>query len=134
MSATPLKAWHDYADNPTAEGLQALLHPQAVFHSPVIHRPQEGAMLTFAYLWAATDVLMNADFKYVREFDCGNRAVLEFQGKIEGIDINGVDMIEFDANGKITDFKVMVRPFKGMDMLRQKMAAMLEKMQAQRPA
>ncbi|MCB1407694.1 MAG: nuclear transport factor 2 family protein [Rhodobacteraceae bacterium] len=128
MTKTNLQHWHDYATTQNRAMLTAMLHDDAVFHSPVMHRPQEGKALTAAYLAAATEVLFPAGFRYLREFDCGDRAVLEFQCELDGITVNGVDMIEWDADGLITDFKVMVRPAKALQVLQQKMAEMLARM------
>lgn len=126
--AAPLQRWHQYTDSPDLETLQQLVHPDAVFFSPVVHTPQKGKALVVAYLNAAFEVFRDANFEYVREFDCGDRAVLEFVAEMEGIHINGVDLIEWDADGMMTSFKVMVRPLKAMQMLHAQMARMLEQM------
>ena len=100
-----------------------MLHDNVVFISPVVHTPQEGKAITLAYLTAAGGTLgaeKNHDgserktFRNTRVFDCGERAVIEFETEMDGILVNGVDMIEWDADGKITEFKVMVRPLKAM--------------------
>ena len=108
--------------------LDELLHDDVVFTSPVVHTPQRGKAMTTAYLTAANVVLGTEDFHYVREFDCGSSAVLEFETVIDGITVNGVDMIEWDADGKITDFKVMVRPLKAIHTVHASMGAVLEEM------
>ncbi len=121
-------AWHAYIDggsDPAA--LKAMIADDAVFHSPVVHSPQEGRDKVFAYLFAASKVLGNAEFRYLREIVDGDQAVLEFATTIDGILINGVDIIRWNADGQIEDFKVMVRPMKGMNKLWELMAAMLEK-------
>lgn len=123
-----LETWHRLMKNKDANGLGDLLADNAVFHSPVVHTPQQGKAITWKYLAAAFQVLGNDQFEYLREIVDGNRAVLEFQTELDGIVINGVDMIEWDAEGRITDFKVMVRPLKAVNMLHQKMASMLEAM------
>lgn len=126
----PIQQWHAFMDAPTPDGLSALLHDDVVFHSPVVHTPQRGKALTFAYLWAAGQTLKNPGFGYVREVVDGNTAMLEFRTDVDGITINGVDLIEWDEDGLITDFKVMVRPLKAMNKLHEQMAAMLEQMKA----
>ena len=63
----PLSHWHHYTENPSPEGLQALLHDDVTFHSPVVHTPQQGKQITFAYLWAANETLGNESFEYLRE-------------------------------------------------------------------
>lgn len=123
-----LETWHRLMKNKDTAGLGDLLADNAVFHSPVVHTPQQGKAITWKYLAAAFQVLGNDQFQYLREIVDGNRAVLEFQTELDGIVINGVDMIEWDSEGRITDFKVMVRPLKAVNMLHQKMASMLEAM------
>ncbi len=124
-----LAKWYDYFKKGDPVLLEPLLAEDVIFTSPVVHTPQKGKRITHAYLHAASYVLGGNNFKYVREFDCGSRAVLEFVCEIDGIEINGVDLIEWDADGKITDFKVMVRPLKAMQIVHAKMGEMLASMQ-----
>ncbi|MEM7269020.1 MAG: nuclear transport factor 2 family protein [Pseudomonadota bacterium] len=123
-----IAAWKDVIHNPDAARLNAMLADDVTFHSPVVHTPQEGRKITSLYLMAAGEVFSNGPFHYVREFDLGDRAVLEFPLELDGIEINGVDLIEWNENGEITDFKVMVRPLKGVHKLHEKMGEMLERM------
>jgi hypothetical protein len=106
--------------------LSALLADDAVFHSPVVHTPQIGKPVVLAYLVAAAQVLGNDGFRYVRELVDGDEVMLEFVTAIDGIAINGVDIIRFDESGKISDFKVMVRPLKAINKVWEVMAAQLE--------
>ena len=99
-----------------------------VFHSPVVHTPQEGKPITTLYLAAAMHVLNNDNFKYLREITSDNHAVLEFQTEIDGIVINGVDMITWREDGRIIDFKVMLRPLKAINLIHRMMGEMLEKL------
>ena len=127
-----LQSWFDYMmEGHDKNLLLEMLHDDVVFRSPVVHTPQEGKAITFAYLSAAGNTLGNGTFKYTRVFDCGDKAVLEFENVMDGIQVNGIDMIEWDADGKITDFKVMVRPLKGMQVVHAAMGKMLEQMKAQ---
>lgn len=121
-----LAGWHAYISG-TAEPqtLHDLLAEDAVFHSPVVHTPQEGRDKVFAYLHAAAHVLGGEHFRYLREIVDGDQAVLEFQSELDGIQINGVDIIRWNADGKIADFKVMVRPLKAINKVWEKMAEML---------
>lgn len=121
-----LKTWHRLMQDRDVNGLDDLLADDAVFHSPVVHTPQEGKAITRQYLAAAFHVLGNDQFEYLREIVDGNNAVLEFRTELDGVVINGIDMIEWDAEGRIRDFKVMVRPLKAVNKLHEKMAAMLE--------
>ena len=121
-----LEAWHRLVRTSDASGLRDLLAEDAVFHSPVVHTPQRGQRLVCVYLAAAFKVFSNDTFRYVREVREGNSAVLEFEVEIEGIIVNGVDMITWDQNNQIIDFKVMLRPLKAINLIHQKMAQMLE--------
>lgn len=123
-----LERWHGWMDSPDARVLADMLHPDAVFHSPVVHTPQRGRALVGAYLMAAASVLGGRTFRYVRTFDCAERAVLEFLCELDGLEINGIDMIEWDGDGLITDFKVMVRPLKAIQAVHARMAETLERM------
>jgi SnoaL-like domain len=126
MTVPTLVAWHDIARSGDPSGLDDLLADEVVFHSPVVHTPQVGKKITRAYLAAALRVLNNPTFRYVREIASGREAVLEFQVDIDGISLNGVDLIAWNESGKIVDFKVMVRPLKAVNLLHQKMAALLQ--------
>jgi len=122
-----LKAWHDFLGSRDPARLSALLADDVVFHSPVVHRPQPGKQLTMGYLLAAMSVLGNDTFRYLREVVDGNNAVLEFATTIDGVEINGVDLITWNETGQITDFKVMIRPLKAINAVHALMGAMLEK-------
>ncbi|MEN9924637.1 MAG: hypothetical protein RL268_763 [Pseudomonadota bacterium] len=120
-------AWHAYMNSGgDAALLSAQVADDAVFHSPVVHSPQEGKAKVMLYLLSAAKVLGNESFTYVREIIDGQDALLEFTSVIDGIHINGIDLIRFDDEGKIIDFKVMVRPVKAVNKLWEMMAAQLQ--------
>ncbi|ERP91557.1 hypothetical protein Q670_12240 [Alcanivorax sp. P2S70] len=121
-----LSAWHAVVKSKSSDQLQQLVADDAVFHSPLVHTPQAGKPLTVAYLTAAMHVLANDSFHYVREVSEGPHSILEFALELEGIAVNGVDMITWNDEGKIIDFKVMIRPYKAIETVRTRMAAMLE--------
>ena len=126
-----VQRWFDWmAQDHSAQGLTGLLAEDVVFKSPVVHTPQEGKAITMAYLLAAGETLGNDDFRYTRLFDCGDKAVLEFETVMDGILVNGVDMIEWNTDGQIVDFKVMVRPLKAIQTVHAAMGAMLARMKA----
>ena len=126
-----VQAWFDWMTRDhSANGLSPLLAEGVVFKSPVVHTPQQGKAITMAYLLAAGETLGNDDFRYVRIFDCGDKAVLEFETVMDGILVNGVDMMAWNGDGQITDFKVMVRPLKAIQTVHAAMGAMLTKMKA----
>ena len=122
-----LARWHAYMQDPSPEGLRAMLAEDAVFHSPVVHTPQEGREKVFAYLHAADKVFGDANFRYVREIAQGDQTMLEFTAEIDGIHINGVDIIRWNGGGLIEDFKVLVRPLKAINKLWEMMGAQLER-------
>tara|TARA_R100000322_G_scaffold64515_2_gene40469 strand:- start:2401 stop:2802 length:402 start_codon:yes stop_codon:yes gene_type:complete len=124
-----LTTWHQLVETRDAKGLNALLADDVVFHSPVVHTPQVGKSITAQYLAAAFHVFFNETFQYVREVVGPQDAVLEFQVEIDGILVNGVDMIKWDEEGRIVEFKVMLRPLKAVNLIHQKMAAMLKAQQ-----
>jgi len=130
MTAPPLTLWHRIAQDRDAAGLDALLADNVVFHSPVVHTPQVGKAITKQYLAAALHVFGNDSFRYVREIKSGHDAVLEFMVEIDGLQVNGVDMLKWNDTGRVVEFKVMIRPLKAVLLIQQKMAAML---QAARP-
>lgn len=128
MAMHPIDTWHHLVKSQNASGLGALLAEDAVFHSPVVHAPQRGKALTQGYLTAAFHVFFNETFRYVREVRGPNDAVLEFETEIDGILINGVDIIRWNDDGRISDFKVMIRPLKAINLIHEKMGEMLRSM------
>ena len=127
MIENTITVWHKLVEAKDAAGLDNILADHVVFHSPVVHTPQVGKPITKLYLYAALHVLNNDSFKYLREVISANNAVLEFSTVIEGITINGVDMITWGADGRITEFKVMIRPLKAINLVHRMMGEMLQK-------
>ena len=121
-----IQEWHRIVRERDADALDRLLADDVVFHSPVVHTPQRGRPITTMYLAAAVAVFGNDTFRYVREFRTASEAVLEFVVTIDGIEVNGVDMIRWNDAGKIVDFKVMLRPLKAINLIHQKMGALLQ--------
>jgi hypothetical protein len=125
MSMTALDKWYGYMKSHDRAALWDLLHPDAVFESPVVHTPQRGRDITFKYLSSAEKVLGGPGFAYVGEWRSADGAVLEFEKAIDGITINGVDIIRFSDDGRIIHFKVMVRPLKAINLLHRLMGEQL---------
>ena len=123
-----LLAWHQFVRSRDTAALAALLDDDVVFHSPVVHTPQRGKAVTLKYLIGAMQVLGTAQFRYLREIAGERDAVLEFSSEIDGVQVNGVDLIRWNDAGRIVDFKVMVRPLKAVNMLHQKMGEMLQRL------
>jgi hypothetical protein len=127
ISTTPLTIcqWHAYVKSLDVSALADLLDEHCTFQSPVGFKPQLGRAITTRYLTAAMQVLGNGSFVYQREWYADGSAVLEFESTVEGVLVNGVDLITWNAANKITDFKVMVRPLKAVNKLHEMMARTL---------
>ena len=148
MIEKTIENWHKHLQGKLEGGLDSLLHEDVVFYSPIVYTPQRGRDITKMYLKAAGANLSpnqdgdpgaaasgaadsgNKGFGYVKEVLSGNTAILEFETTVGGKYINGVDIIECDDQGKIVEFRVMVRPLQAINLLHKQMAATLEKMQA----
>jgi len=114
---TVIERWHELVKSKDPKALEAILADEAVFESPVVHTPQVGKPITLKYLMGALSVLNNETFRYLNEWHAERSAVLEFACEIEGITINGVDLITWNDAGQITHFKVMIRPLKAINLL-----------------
>ena len=125
MMPTPIEQWHQIVRSRDMAALDRLLADDVVFVSPVVHTPQPGKAITTKYLQAALQVLNNDSFSYLNEWCGADSAVLEFQSTVDGIVINGIDMIGWNDAGRINRFKVMVRPLKAMNKLHEHMGRML---------
>ena len=126
MSTHPIATWHRLVETQDLAALRDWLDEAAVFHSPVVHAPQHGRKLVAMYLGAAFRVFYNPSFHYVREVVGTTDAMLEFETTIDGVLVNGVDLIKWNDAGKVVDFKVMIRPLKAINLVHEKMAAMLQ--------
>lgn len=131
MSHPTLDTWHRIVRTGDAAALPGLVAEDAVFFSPVVHSPRRGRDQMLMYLGAALKVVRNPSFRYVREIAGERDAMLEFETTLDDVQVNGVDIITWNDAGQITEFKVMLRPLKGINAVHQKMAEML---QASQPA
>ena len=126
-----LARWHAVMEGGSKpDDLSAILADDCVFHSPVVHTPQKGKHKVMGYLIAAGATFSNTGFHYVREIVDGPHMMLEFTADLDGVFLNGVDIITFNEDGLITDFKVMVRPLKAVNKIWEMMAGNLEKLSA----
>ena len=137
--------WHDVMKSGgtgAEDKLEELLHDDVIFYSPVVFTPQRGKEITKLYLSAASGVFSaektnngsdkkNSKFKYVKEIISGNSACLEFETEMNGIYINGIDLITWNEDNKITEFKVIVRPLQAVNTLHEMMGKMLDKLKTQ---
>tara|TARA_B100000676_G_scaffold105233_1_gene105021 strand:- start:255 stop:686 length:432 start_codon:yes stop_codon:yes gene_type:complete len=139
-----IEKWHDIMKNPgpnITEKLDDLLHDDVIFYSPVVFTPQKGKEITKLYLSAAGGVFSSnkdkeqskpeeSKFRYTKELIYDNHACLEFETEINGIYVNGIDLITWNDENKITEFKVLVRPLQAVNTLHQMMGEMLDKLKA----
>ena len=124
-----LEIWHAMLRDMDMSRLDDVLADDCVFLSPIVHSPQEGKELTKLYLTGASQVF-NDSFHYIKEVVTPTHAVLEFDCELDCIVIHGVDIMTFNEEGKISEFKVMIRPLKAVNLMHQRMRAMLEQMSA----
>jgi hypothetical protein len=132
--------WHRHLEGQLPGGLDTLLHDDVVFYSPIVYTPQEGKAVTKLYLEAAGQTLPGdrpdggttgdrpGGFRYTKQVLAGDVAVLEFETTVEGKYVNGVDIIRCDDDGRIVEFRVMIRPLQAVNLVHRQMAAMLESM------
>ena len=134
-----IERWHDYLRGTLEGGLESLLDDDVVFYSPIVFKPQEGKALTTMYLTAAAATLPGDDaeamtdtefsersFRYTKHVLDGDTAVLEFETTLDGIFVNGVDIIRCNDAGRIVEFRVMIRPRKGVDVVQERMRRAIE--------
>ncbi len=127
-AATPpvMQRWLEIIESwDTANGLADLLADDAVFYSPAVFAPQRGRAVTMAYLHAAEQMFSTTNFHYVEKWYGANSAVLHFAADVDGLSLEGIDMIHWNDAGKITSVKVMIRPFKALQAVIAKMAELL---------
>lgn len=124
-AAASLQRWHQFIASGDLSRLPELLHPEAVFRSPMAHTPYPGAQAVNLILNTVLQVFQ--DFAYHRELasDDGLNVVLEFSARVGGRDLKGIDMIRFDEQGLIREFEVMVRPMSGLAALGEEMGRRL---------
>lgn len=125
MTDTVIHRWHEVVRTKDLGALAALISEDAVFESPVVHTPQQGKAITVKYLAGALSVLNNDSFRYLNTWTALDSAVLEFATEIDGVTINGVDLIWWNEAGLITRFKVMIRPLKAINLLHRLMGEKL---------
>ncbi|MEC8994395.1 MAG: nuclear transport factor 2 family protein [Pseudomonadota bacterium] len=122
----PITKWHEVVSTKNYQLLEEILDDNVIFYSPVVFTPQKGKEVTKIYLSAAAEVFEGNSFSYVRELIKDNEAALEFELELDEIKVNGVDLITWNHEKKITEFKVFIRPLQAVNALHQKMGAMLE--------
>ena len=122
----PIIKWHEVVKNRDYNLLESILSDDIIFYSPVVYTPQKGKQLALQYLMAASEVFNASSFKYEKEMIGENSASLEFSLTIDDTDINGIDLITWNNDGLITEFKVFIRPLQGVNLIHKMMQGMLE--------
>ena len=140
MIENVIERWHAHVRGELAGGLDELLADDVVFYSPIVYTPQKGKAITTLYLQAAAQTLpgetatppgkdsSNGEFRYTKSVLADDTAVLEFETTVEGKYVNGVDIIRCNDEGRIVEFRVMIRPLQAVNLVHEQMAAMLERM------
>ena len=121
-----LKKWHEGLISNYPKLLDEILDESCVFTSPIVFKPIEGKEMSKLYLMGAGQTFDMDRFEYVRELVDGLDSVLEFETYIGDISVNGVDIIRWNDEGKIIDFKVMIRPLQAIGALQKKMSEALD--------
>jgi len=142
-----VRAWHQLVRGEVQGDRDAfltnLLAEEVIFYSPVVFTPQRGRDITKLYLHAAAATFDPASggsaggdssggFRYTKELLVGNRAALEFETTMGGKYVNGIDIIECNESGRITEFRVMIRPLQAVQAVHAAMGAMLKQLEARR--
>ncbi len=125
MTPQVIQRWIDYIGSHDPAALDELLAEDAVFYSPAVFTPQQGRAKTAMYLNAAAKVFGGTDFRYVEQWYGESSAILEFTATLDGIVVDGIDMIHWNEKGEIASFKVMIRPLKGLQAVIPRMAELL---------
>ena len=127
MANNPIQKWHQVVQEKNFKLLSEILDESVTFFSPVVFHPQKGKEITLKYL-SAVAILFNVEsFTYTHEIITENMASLEFELELDGIYINGLDLITWNDEQKITEFKVFIRPLQGVNKLHEFMGIALEK-------
>jgi len=130
-AAASLRRWHSMIERGDLAQLPALIAPEAIFRSPMAHKPYPGRDAVVFILGTVAGVFSN--FTYHRQLftDDGLSVVLEFSAEVNGKQLKGIDLIRFDEQGRIIEFEVMVRPLSGLQALGEEMGRRVgAKMQA----
>ena len=127
MTTTPavIERWIEVIETGRTGDLDDMLTEDAVFYSPAVFSPQHGRAKALAYLKAAEQLFRGTGFHYVEKWFGADSAVLQFAAEVDGLSVEGIDMIHWNDEGKITSVKVMVRPFKALQGVIGRMAELL---------
>jgi len=127
MKKDYVELWRTLFHDSKHDAIEDMLAEDIVLHSPIMHTPQTGKKHVAGYIIGAHHIYNQYNFDYIRDWSKDREIVLEFEGEIDGIVVNGIDIIRWNKDGKIDDFKVMVRPASGVKALGQTMVELMKK-------
>ncbi|CAN5117511.1 nuclear transport factor 2 family protein [soil metagenome] len=121
LAQETLQGWHRFVETKSVDVLRPLFAETTVFRSPFVHLAIPGRPASLLILTTVVQIFEN--FRYHRTFVAGPHDVaLEFSANIGELDLKGIDLVKFDADGKIVEFEVMIRPFKALQALSTQMS------------
>ena len=115
------------------EALTEALADDVVFRSPVVFKGYEGKPVVSAILTEGAMKVFD-DFRYVHRFEDGDAAALIFKARVGDREVDGLDLLRFDGDGKVAELMVMVRPMSGLNALAEAMGREFERIGIMPPA
>jgi SnoaL-like domain len=104
--------------------LDELFAEQVEFRSPVVFKPYRGRAAVAMLLGAVAQVF--EDFRYTDQTETGGTATLAFSARVGDRELDGIDLLRFDEEGRIREMAVYVRPMSGVQALAEEMRRKLE--------
>ena len=127
MTEHPIDAWHRHIRERDLAGLGLLLDDEILFYSSLVHTPQRGKRIALAYLKATFDLVVTvAAFRYTRNIIGQSDAAIEFEFDLDGVEVNGVKLLRWNAAGRITEIKLMMRPLRAMEAVQARFEKLLQ--------
>ena len=115
MSISTIKIWKKIISTGDKKQLKNIIHEKAIFYSPVVYFPQKGKEKVYKYLSSAVKTFQGKNFEYTDNIIYKNEIYFaEFKGYFDSIEVNGIDLIKCE-DGLIKEFKVFLRPIKGIE-------------------
>jgi hypothetical protein len=116
------------AEGKDFSAIDELFAEDVVFRSPVVFKPYEGREAVAMLLGAVAQVF--EDFRYTDQVETGDAAALAFSARVGDRELDGIDFLQFDIDGRVRQMTVYVRPMSGVNALAEAMAKKLEEASA----